>query len=93
MTSDVHIFRKRLNRWKNIGVWLVFISVGVSTFSAGYLKIKGTDLTVGSDELLHNPATKKWVILGLVFGGLNIVCQVIACLIMLSATVQMKKLT
>lgn len=34
-----------------------------------------------------------WITLGLVFGGINIICQVIACCIMLSATLTMKKLT
>ncbi len=38
MADNVSIYRKRLNRWKNIGVWLVFISVGVSVFCVGMLK-------------------------------------------------------
>jgi len=32
------------------------------------------------------------VILGLVFGGLNILCSVISCIIMLKATLKMKEL-
>ena len=47
MADNVSIYRKRLNRWKNIGVWLVFLSVGAAIFSVGmikyYIVIKSVD--------------------------------------------------
>jgi len=89
MTNKVKLYRKRLNRWKNIGVWLVFISDGLTLLSAAviryYILVKDMDQT---DDFLD-----KWVILGLFFGGINIVCQVCACLIMASATMTMQKLS
>jgi len=88
MAKKVKLYRKRLMRWKNIGVWLVFFSVGLALLSHAVIRyeifIKGLDQT---DDYLD-----RWVILGLFFGGMNIVCQVCACLIMVSATMTMKQL-
>lgn len=89
MTKKVNLYRKRLNRWKNLGVWLVFISVGVTIVSVGVVRYNliVKDVSKGSGEI------RKWVVLGLFFGGINIICQLSACLIMMSATMTMKKLT
>ena len=38
MADRVSIYRKRLNRWKNIGVFLVFFSVGAAIFAVGMIK-------------------------------------------------------
>jgi len=38
ITDNVKLYRKRLNRWKNIGVWIVFISVGMTLVSVGVIK-------------------------------------------------------
>ena len=86
--DDVKIFRKRLMRWKAVGVWLVVIFVGLVTFSAGRIKYKL--LVKGYPK--NDPSLHKYVILTLVFGGLSILCQIVACCIMLSATVTMDKM-
>ena len=70
-------------------MWIVFISVGAAVFSVGMLKYYLVIEQYERDDYHLN----KWIRLGLVFGGVNIVCQVIACLIMLSATLKMKNLT
>jgi len=75
-------------RWKAVGVWLVVIFVGLTTFAVGRIRYK---LIVKElpreDESLH-----KYVVLSLIFGGCSIACQVVACVIMLSATVTMDKM-
>jgi chromatin segregation and condensation protein Rec8/ScpA/Scc1 (kleisin family) len=38
VTNDVKVYRKRLMRWKNIGVWTVFLSVGFAILSVGALR-------------------------------------------------------
>lgn len=88
MTSKVNLYRKRLNRWKNLGVGLVFFSVGVAVLSVGILryKIELQGVQKNSGEL------KPWIIVGLFFGGLNIICQCSACSIMMSATLTMERL-
>ncbi len=54
-------------RWKNIGVWLVFLSVGVATLASSTLKYHAEDdRDARLDETMH-----KYLILGYVFGGLN----------------------
>ena len=90
MTSDIKLFRKRLMRWKNIGVWMVFISVGMTMTSIGVLRYY---LRTDESVVIEDDAKHSWVILGLVFGGLNILCQIIACLIMMRATMTMKRMT
>ena len=89
MADSVSVYRKRLNRWKNIGVWLVFCSVGAAILSVGMVKYYIVIESVEKDDY----QLQKWIRLGLAFGGINIVCQVTACLIMLAATLKMKKLT
>lgn len=88
MSSKVTLYRKRLNRWKNLGVWFVFLSVGVAILSIGVIryKVKFLDIERNSGEL------RTWIILGLTFGGINILCQCSACWIMISATITMKGL-
>jgi len=75
-------------RWKNIGVWLVFLSVGVSTYASARITYHA--------ELGHDPRTnnemKKMFTIGYIFGGLNMFVQLAACLIMCMATLKMKKL-
>ena len=90
VASDVKIYRKRLNRWKNIGVWFVFTTVGLIELSVACIKYEGThhDVRDKSDPRLH-----KWIVLGLTAGAFNLITQVIACCIMASATLTMKKLT
>ena len=89
MTSDIRMYRKRLMRWKNLGVWLVFLSVGVATMASSTLKYHADeDRDARLDDEMH-----KYLIIGYVFGGLNMLVQFIACLIMVSATRKMKKLT
>ena len=75
-------------RWKNIGVWLVVIFVSLTTFSVGRIRYKLVVLNIDKDD----PSIDKYVILSLVFGGCSMFCQVIACLIMLTATVTMDKM-
>ena len=88
MQDDVKIFRKRLMRWKAVGVWLVVIFVGLVTFSAGRIKYKLLVKGIPKDD----PSLHKYVILCMVFGGFSIACQIVACCIMLSATVTMDKM-
>ena len=89
VASDIRMYSKRLMRWKNIGVWLVFISVGVATFASSYLKYHADeDKDARLDEDLQ-----KYLDIGYVFGGLNILVQLIAIIIMTKATLQMKELT
>ena len=85
---DVSIYRKRLNRWKNCGVWLVFISVSIAVLSIEVIKYNVVINDVSRDDEDLN----VWLLVGVIFGGVNIVCQVIACAIMASATLNMKKL-
>lgn len=75
-------------RWKSIGVWLVVIFVSLTTFSVGRIRYKLIVLNVDKDD----PSLDKYVILCLIFGGCSMLCQVIACLIMLRATVTMDKM-
>ena len=75
-------------RWKAIGVWLVVIFVGLWTFSVGRIRYKLIVKGLSKDD----PSLKKYVILCMVFGGCSIVCQIMACCIMLSATVTMDKM-
>lgn len=88
MQDDVKIFRKRLMRWKAVGVWLVVIFVGLVIFSTGRIKYKLLVKGIPKDD----PSLHKYVILTLIFGGLSITCQIVACCIMLSATVTMDKM-
>ena len=88
MQDDVKIFRKRLMRWKTVGVWLVVIFVGLVTFSSGRIKYKLLVKDVSKDD----PSLHKYVILTMVFGGCSIACQIVASCIMLSATVTMDKM-
>lgn len=44
-------------------------------------------------SIKHNGELRRYVIVSLTFGGLNICVQVIACLVMLAATVKMKHLS
>ena len=81
-------YRKRLNKWKDLGVWLVFISVCVCITSVSMIRYSlKIDRKHRDDDSLD-----KWVTISLCFGGINVLCQLIACLIMLSATVTMQKL-
>ena len=89
MKEKVNLYRKRLNRWKNLGVWLVFISVGAAILSVGVIRYNLLVKDVSREAGL----LRKWIILGLFFGGVNIICQLSACWIMMSATYTMKKLT
>ena len=86
--EKVRIFRRRLMRWKNIGVWLVVIFAALQTFAMGRISYKivvqGVDQ---SDSSLH-----KYIILSIIFGGCSMCTQIVACLIMLSATVTMDKM-
>ena len=72
MTDGVKLYRKRLNRWKNIGVCIVFISVGITLVSIGvieyHLRILHQELDYSTDEDIH-----KWMVIGIVFGGVNII--------------------
>ena len=88
MVDNVKTYRKRLNKWKNLGVWLVLISVAVCVSSVSMIRYNlKIDKKSRQDETLD-----KWVRVSLSFGGMNVLCQIIACLIMLSATLTMKKL-
>ena len=55
MTSDIKLFRKRLMRWKNIGVWMVFISVGMTMTSIGVLRyyLRTDESVVIEDDAKH----------------------------------------
>ena len=94
MTADadfqkgVKIYRKRLMRWKAVGVWLVVIFVGLVTFSAGRTRYKIAVKGIPKDD----PSNHKYLILVLIFGACSILCQIIACCIMLSATITMDKM-
>lgn len=88
VTGNIRMYRKRLMRWKNIGVWLVFLSVGVSTYASARLTEHA--------ERGHDPRTnrdmQKMLTIGYIFGGLNMFVQLAACLIMCVATQKMQKL-
>lgn len=67
---DVSIYRKRLNRWKNCGVWLVFISVSIAVLSIEVIKYNVVINDVSRDDEDLN----VWLLVGVIFGGVNIVC-------------------
>ena len=71
-----------MNKWKNIGIWLLWITVGINVFSAGVIRYK----VLVEDLKKNDPSFDKWIIMSLVFGGMSITLQAIACLIMISAT-------
>ena len=75
-------------RWKAVGVWLVVIFVGLVTFSTARIKYKIAVKGIPKDDVSNH----KYVILVLIFGACSICCQIIACCIMLSATITMDKM-
>ena len=75
-------------RWKAVGVWLVVIFVGLVTFSAARTKYKVSVKGIPKDD----PSNTKYLVLVLTFGAASILCQIIACCIMLSATITMDKM-
>ena len=75
-------------RWKNIGVWLVVIFVGLTAWSLFRIRYKLIIQKLAKDD----PSIHKYVVLSLFFGGCCMLCQIVASLIMLTATVTMDKM-
>ena len=70
MAEHVQAYRKRLNKWKNIGVWAVFIFVGLTVFSVSRIRYNLKIKDLPKDD--HN--NHSWIIAALTFGGLSIAC-------------------
>ena len=75
-------------RWKAVGVWLVVIFVGLVVYSSGRTKYKVAVKGIPKED----PSNHKYLVLVLIFGACSICCQIIACCIMLSATMSMDKM-
>ena len=70
MVDNVKTYRKRLNKWKDLGVWLVFISVLVCISAVSMIRY-----SVKINRKKHDDdSLDKWVKISLSFGGINVIC-------------------